>query len=225
MSTDNQSAGSATDSNAGSTEAGKEKNVVDFISFQKAVDQKKAFQAKAEQIEKERNELKAQLDALAAAKLQEQELKNKEAGEWQKVIEAKESQLSELRKQYEETRSKYEQTNKTLDDAVKLNAIYSKLPGKLKNPKYAGFIDLDKVAINPESGEVDSDTVDEVVSNFVKEHRELIDTKNFKGLPGDAATGQTTITAEAYRSKPLDEMKKSLPEAVRAEMRRRGIKN
>jgi hypothetical protein len=225
MSDESQSVSNAPDSTASSDESTKQKDVVDYASFQKAVAQKKAFQQKVEAAEAKLKEMTDKLTAYESAKSQEEENKNREAGEWQKVVAAKEKQIEELKSQYDETKVKYEQTNRTLDDAVKLNAVYAKLPGKIKNAKYSAFIDLDKVAINPESGEIDMATVDEVVNVFVKEHRELLDTKNFKGLPGDAASGMSILNAETFRSKPLNEMKKALPDAVRAAKKRMGINN
>ena len=225
MTSTDSSASSASETVVSNDDSSKEKkDVVDYASFQKAVAQKKAVQARAEAAEAKLKELDDKLNALENAKLSEQDLKLKAAGEWQKVIESRDAQINELKNKYDETLGKYEQTNKTLDDAVKLNAVYSKLPGKLKNPKYAGFIELEKIAINPETGDVDSSTVDDVVNSFCKEHRELLDTKNFKGLPGDAARSSQILTVDAFRQRPLAEMKKSLPEAVRAEKLRLGIK-
>lgn len=211
-------------SNAPNTDVSNTDQVKDqtvaYETFQKAVGQKKAFQEKASAFEKENADLKKQIEGF---KNSAQEEKARADGDWKALLEAKDQKINQLSQERDEAITGFKEASGTLDNAVKLNAVYEQLPGKIKNPAYAHFIDTTKVVINPDTGEIDSDSVKTVVDIFMMEHKDLIDTKNFKGLPGDSANGGFADPIKKYQQTELKDMRKAAPEAVRQLKKKLGL--
>lgn len=154
-------------------------------------------------------ELKATREKLSLfekAQKEAEEKKLTESGEYQKLIQLKEQKISELEQKMQETEGNLSGLKKSLFDAAKLNAVRDRLPGTVKNPAYLSFIDVDKIAINPETNEIDLDSVDRVATEFVKTHPDLIKSDPTR-LPGGAAQAVTKLTHDQWLKLPLKEKK------------------
>lgn len=179
--------------NAGSEGA---KESVAFESYQKLLDQHK----KSKETQKE---LAEKLKAYEDEKRIQEESKLKEQGEYKKIVEARDAENKKLKEDLDLFK-------KSLYDGAKLQAVLEKLPGKVRNKSYLGFIDIDKVAIDPETNAIDEKTVEDVASIFVKEHSHLLEISNGKSLPTDSANGSRKLSYDEWLKLPLKEKKEKL---------------
>lgn len=179
---------------SGTEDAGEKKDFVQYETYSRVLSQHKKTKSENEQLAAE----------LEAYKRKERELEEKrlsEQGEYKKLLEM-------TRKQLADEESKRLEYATQLLDQHRLNAIKERLPGKIKRPEYLSFIDVSKVAIDPETGMVDERSVVEVVDGFVKEHGFLIERQGTRDLPYNApGSGHSELTYEQWLKLPLKEQK------------------
>lgn len=146
-------------------------------------------------------QIKAQLDEMRAKDRERQESELKAKEEWKKLVEIREKELNDLKKQVE-------QKDSLIVTSIKRGAVKSAINGMVPD-KYLGLIDVSKVVINPETGEPDPSSVQEVARQFEQEHKLLILSKDGKsGLPNEAATGAKKLTYQEWVKLPTSkEMK------------------
>jgi len=144
-----------------------EKNTVSRETYLRTLNQNKNMSLRLKQLEGKLSE-KEQSDL----KIHEENLMK--SGQMQKVFQIKDEKIEALTKRAMEYESKYNQMQETLQAAAKTQAVLSKLPGQLLHRDYMAHIDSEKIVINPETNEIDEDSVDVVVNEFLKTHANLI---------------------------------------------------
>lgn len=147
------------------------KDLVAHETYMKVLDEKKATSQKL----KEAQDLISKFEAERRLKEEEVLTKNEE---WKKLADARQKELDSIRGEMTEYK-------RDLIDSAKIQAVVDKLPGKLKKPQYYNFIDIDKIAIDPETKDIDAASVMEVANQFLSSYGELIDIKESKKLPND----------------------------------------
>jgi hypothetical protein len=181
----------------------KSEESVSYQTYLKTLEQEKNAKERAKTVEQELNELKASI-----AKKKEDELLEK--GEVEKLLKLREEELQKERDQREKTLQENKELESTLVNNYKLDAIMQKLPGKLKHKDYKAFIDIDSVLVDPDTGNIDDGSLSKVVSEFVESHSSLIDSSNFKDLPGDAPVGKMRkYTQTEWKSLSLKDKKEN----------------
>lgn len=164
----NDGAGGTDPNSGGAGSDDKSKDTVSFATYSKVMDELKALQTKAKTFEDE--------------KKASEEAKLKEANDWKKLYEQRDTELKE-------TKESLTSFQKNLNDSIKISAFNRHLGGKLKNDSYIDFVKLEDIAINPETRKVDAESVKKVVASFLKEHSPLVEFKGGGKLPGDSANG------------------------------------
>jgi len=181
------------------------KDVVAYETYQKVLAEKKSMQAKAQEIE-------SKLAEIEKAQRERDEAKLNEKGEFKKLVELRDQEIEKLRNEINTVAKDRDSFKGNLDDTYKLQAFYDKLPGKIKRQEYLGFVDLESIVIDPDTGTVDSSSVQNVVSNFVENYGDLIESSKFAGLPGDAPKGGKKLTVKDWQNLPLKEKKSRMKE-------------
>ena len=142
-------------------------DVVKYTSFKKLLDEKKALSSKHSEVLTKLAEYEEKDRALAEQKLLDE--KN-----YSKLLEAKDSELNSLRENLITTKTNEENFRK----------VYHFLNGlgdaKLES-KYFSLIPLESIKLD-DSGDIDKDSLVDVISNFKTEHSRLLIT-NKKPLP------------------------------------------
>lgn len=184
-----------------SDDGSNEKDVVSYATHKRLLEQRKNTQ-------RENEELKAKLAEFETAQKAAEDSKLAQQGEYKKLLEQREKELNDLR-------GKHSKLETTIVNDYKLRAFESHLPGKIKNDKYLRFVNLDAIAINPESGEVDEESVKSTVAEYVKEHGDLIARIDAPKLP--AGTPQLGLTLDkAIGSMNYSEKKEELKKQIAA---------
>lgn len=178
-------------------------DVVAYETYQKTLAQEKNARAKVA-------ELESKLNSFVNAQKQAEEAKLNEKGEFKKLVELREQEIEKLKEQLGAIEKERDSYKGNLDDTYKLQAFYDKLPGKIKRKEYLSFVDLDSIVVDPETGNIDSGSLQNVVSGFVENYGDLIEQNKFSGLPGDAPKGSSRkYTMNEWKNLTLKEKKEN----------------
>jgi hypothetical protein len=160
-----------------------------YETYQKVLDEaKKAKEALREYQRKEKEAEDAKL---------------KQQGEYQKILEQREAELKQEREE-----------KQTLKDSIqngkKLNAILGKLTGELPS-QYWSLVDLEKIAVNPETGAPDEASVLNAAKEFEKQFPHVVVRKTTSKLPNDDARGASgKLTYKDWLALPLKEQRERM---------------
>jgi hypothetical protein len=141
--------------------------------------------------------MEAELESIRADKAREEEEKLTEQGKFKELLLKKEKEL-------EEVKAREIARERDLLDAHKLNASREKLPGRIANPEYYSHVDLDSIKFDSETRQIDSESLNDTVNLFLKNHSVLLENTESKKLPDNApkGNGQRTLS-EMSRSERL----------------------
>jgi predicted RNase H-like nuclease (RuvC/YqgF family) len=183
------------------------KDVVAYETYQKLLAQRKSDQAKLA----EYNERLEKLSEYEKRIEQQEEEKAKAEGNWKALIESREAKAKEFETKYQEAMTKVSSFEQSLNDAKKIRAFEDAIGGKLIDRDYYNLIDLDSIALDPESGEIDKDSLKKTSESFVKKHKILV---NFKKPYVDSREGNpsSTMTLEEWQLLAKKDPKKALAE-------------
>lgn len=184
-------------------------------------------QLEAERKSKERilNESKEYKEKYQAFKSKEEEFKTQQAkaeedrlrqqGEYKTLLEQREKELEALRNSLTETKSEADSFRESIVNLRKASAFERELGGKLKKDSYWNHVDFNKIALDPETGEIDKGTLKEVANNFVKEYKELVDFPSGGNLPNQTPNGGGgKLTYDQWKKLPLADRKKRMRDVV-----------
>lgn len=193
----------------------RENDSVDYKTFATLLGQVKKTKAYNE-------ELVQKVQTYESERKNIEEVKLAEQGEYKKLLEMRNAEIESLNRKVEDEAQAKNIANKTLIDAQKLQAVYEELPGRLDKPEFNTFIDLNSVAYNPDTGDVDMESAKMVANKFMDRYGKLVDTGKPRGLPGTASS-TTTPLPQTFKELPLNGMRANLPEAVRQAKQELGL--
>lgn len=197
----------------------KKSDMVSYETYQRTLDQLKKTESSNRNLSDRLSELEKKEHALEEQKLIQ-------AGEYKKLVELREQQIEDLRSKIGEITNERDTDRKTLQDTYKAQSFYQKLPGKIKRSEYLSFVDLDSIAVNPETGLPDEKSVETAVEGFMTNYADLVDTSHIKSLPGKPANPdnyRSSLSADSFKGMSLKEKKQNLPEFVREQKRKLGL--
>jgi len=148
---------------------------VKYSTYKRVVSSEKNWKAKAE-------DLQAQIESQQNAALAEQ-------GKYKELYESAQEANSTLQ-------SQIAQQQKDKEDFLKLRAIVGGIDGKVDS-KYYGLMPIDKVLVDPESGDIDQMSVNKAIETFRQEHGILIQGTKPAQMPAQApqyVQGQKAFT-------------------------------
>lgn len=143
-----------------------QKDSVQYETYRKVLSEKKR-QAELN------TQLQAKLSELENAEKERQETQLKEQNQWQELAKLKEQEAEQARQEAMALRSQQQ-------DARKLDAVLNALPGQVPRD-YWGLIDLEKVIVNPDTGDIEATSVKSLADEFIQRHKRVID------FPGSGA--------------------------------------
>ena len=149
---------------SGVEDAPKAEESVKYSTYKRVVSSEKNWKAKAE-------ELQAQIEAQNNAALAEQ-------GKYKELYE----NAQEANKALQTQIAKEQQDRQ---DFMKLRAMVGAIDGKV-DAKYYGLMPIDKVLVDPETGEIDQMSVTKAVETFRQEHGILIQGTKPAQMPAQA---------------------------------------
>jgi hypothetical protein len=154
--------------------------------FKRLLAQRKADQEKLKAATARLQELEAKESELAKKEAELEEQKLKSEGNWKALLESRESALKKLEEKNSKLLELTTNYERKFTDAHKINAFKEAIGGDLKLPDYYNFVDTGKIAIDPETGSVDMESVKSYANEFAGKYKDLINFKKGK-LPSEAA--------------------------------------
>lgn len=184
-------------------------------------------QLEAEKKSKERilNESKEYKEKFQAYKSKEEtfleeqkkaeESRLREQGEYKTLLEQREQQLEELKSSLEKANGETDSYKQSIVNLRKASAFERELGGKLKKDSYWTHVDFDKIAVNPENGEIDKASLKTVADGFIKEYKELVSFPVGGNMPNGTPSGSSgKLTYEQWQKLPLKDRKKRMKDVV-----------
>ena len=156
----------------------------------------------------EKKKVQAKLDELLAKDKEREEADARKRGDYEALLKTREDEL-------QKEREKRQTLESTFERGQKLNAVVEALGGNLE-PKWYKLIDVSKVPINPDTGEVDQMSVANLVDALKKEWPEMVKTTNSlpsaapKGLPN----GSGAISRSEWLKLPYAKMREYKPNQI-----------
>ena len=163
---------------------------------------------KVDEILAEKKKLQSRQKEFEQRDKEKEEAKLKEANEWKQLVDLKEKELSEHKTTLQQMK----------DQAVvrsKLESFVSTIGVGKVDQKYWQLIDLDKIVVNPETGDVDKNSVAKAVEDFKKDYPQIIIGQGKAPLPTDAPQTAQTISYSEWLKLPAKEMRKRLKDIVK----------
>lgn len=158
---------------------------------------------------------KSEKEELAKKKKEEEEARLIKEGQFQTIIEQRESRISELEESLGSLKSEVESRDTAIVNFKKAAAFERALGGKMKRDAYWSHVDFDKIAVNPESGKIDEASLKATADGFLEEYKELVDFGNAANLPNGTPKGGTgKLTHEQWKKLPLAERRKRMKDVV-----------
>jgi len=161
-------------------------------AYRRLLAQRKADQEKQKSLAEKLTMYEQKEKEAEDAKLMEQ-------GEYKKMLQEREKQIRQLQEEREQYKT-------SLVKTVKLQAFQQALGGKLADPDYFSFVDTDKIAVDPETNTIDSESLKSYVNEFVSKHQRLVEFSSAK-LPNSAPSSSKALSYEEWLSLPLKEKK------------------
>ncbi len=196
MSTQNDPSGVNDPAASGAGDPEKKKDVVQYDTHLKVLNEKKLQQERAAKLEEELKALKQEKEAKEKEELEQQ-------GNWKKLLEQERERAKELE-------SKHNSLLGSIQEARKRSAVLRFVNGTVPEEVVGTLLSVEGVALN-EDGTVNEDTAKVVAQEFERKFPYVVLRNNKNGtLPSDAAhTGAgTKLTYQEWLKLPAKEMNK-----------------
>lgn len=186
----NGQAGSDDHSDAGSREGKDDKGSVSFETHQTLLTQRKQDQAKLKEYESE-------LNVFRDAEKKRAEEKLASEGNFKALLESRENEIKALNEKVTSLTNQVSTFEETFTETKKLNALFKEIGGTLKHKDYYHLVDLKKIAMDPETNEVDAKSLKAFATDFVKDHKDLLNFGVGK-MPGGAPQASSSISYDEW---------------------------
>jgi hypothetical protein len=150
----------------------------------------------------EAKKLKEKVKEYETVLQQSQEQKLKEQNEWKALAEQYKSKL-------DQTSHVLQEQEKSIVNGLKFHEFEKHLGGKLKDKDYATFVEFDRIVLNPETKQVDEDSVKTVAADFIKKHASLVEFQGSGKLPNQAAKNYVPM-GKSVSDMTSDELQKHI---------------
>ena len=156
---------------------------VSYDAHRKLLNQRKADQAKARELEEKYNALRAEREAEAEARMIEEK-------RFKELYEAKQAELESMQ-------NNMTQMEQSVQETLKLQAFRQHV-GELANPLYASLIDLSAIKMD-ETGNIDKESLDAYGASFKEAHSHLLKTSKVSHVASSNAPKGTIDLPEAEK--------------------------
>lgn len=154
---------------------------------------------------------KAKEDEYQSKIAREEEERLKKEGQFNVLLEQREQKIKELEGLVSHTKQELDSREESILNLKKASAFERQLGGKMKSNKYWSLVDFNNIAVNPDTGEIDKDSLTQYAGNFIKSHRELIDFGANGNLPnGTPNGGSGSLSYEQWQKLPLKDKQKRM---------------
>lgn len=149
----------------------KQDDMVTYSTYKKLLNQHKTVQENMRTNEAELQKFKdVQADA--------ERKKLEEDGKYKELLLAAEKERDDWKLKASDLDNRFAQ-------GLKISAFEDKLPGKILKREYLSFVNFENIKLD-DTGEIDQESINQAVNQFVNDHPSLYSPKNKTRLPNDA---------------------------------------
>ena len=172
---------------------------VKYDTYKRVLNEKKARDA-------ELREAKAVIEKYEAEKRSFEESTLREKEDWRKLFEQRESELKTTKLELDSIKTR-------VVDSKKLNSFLNAIEKPIEQ-KYWSLVELDRIVVDPNSGEIDSSTLKKYAEEFKKEYWKVIDSSTPK-MPNENHNNKPNgITYDYWLTLKPNEQKKRLKDII-----------
>lgn len=157
---------------------------------------------------------KAEKEEIARLKAQADEEKLREKGQYDVLLKQREERLKELESELNSYKSEVQSRDEAILNFKKAAAFEKELGGKLKKDAYWSHVDFESIAIDPNTGKIDSHSLNKVAESFKSDFNELVDYGNIGNLPNSNPQGSGKLTYAQWQKLPLKERKQRMKDVA-----------
>ena len=158
---------------------------------------------------------KSKEEELNQQRAKEEEERLREQGQFKTLLEQRERELEQLRGSLDETKNEAQSYKESIQNLKKASAFEREIGGKLKKDSYWTHVDFSRIALNPETGEIDRGSLKETADSFLKEYKELVAFPSGGNLPNGTPNGSSgKLTYEQWKKLPLKDRKLRMKDVV-----------
>lgn len=174
-------------------------DLVKYDTYKRVLNEKKARDA-------ELREAKAVIEKYETEKRSFEESTLREKEDWRKLFEQRESELKTTKLELDSIKTR-------VVDSKKLNSFLNAIEKPIEQ-KYWSLVELDKIVVDPNSGEIDSSTLKNYAEEFKKEYWKVIDSSTPK-MPNENHNNKPNgITYDYWLTLKPNEQKKRLKDII-----------
>lgn len=159
---------------------------VSYGTYQKVLDQLKKTQAKSKDLEDMITKIENDRKAADDEKL------NKD-GNFKQLLESKTRELTDAQKIIKDLTGEVTGYKQSFIESKKINALLGEIGGKVKHKDYYNLIDTSKIALLPDSEDIDSVSLKQYAGELLNDHKHLFDFAGGK-MPSGAPSGGVGIS-------------------------------
>jgi DNA repair exonuclease SbcCD ATPase subunit len=130
------------------------------------------------------------------------------ATDYKSLLETRNRELEDLNKKVTDRDRMIQDYEEKHSKIKKLSAFNEELPAKLKRKEYYAHVDLDKIVVDPDSGEIDRKSLKSYAQQFAEDFKDLLDLKGGPNLPNARLGGKPSLSYDEWLKLPPAEMKK-----------------
>ena len=157
------------------------KDSVQYETYRRTVGEAKKAKEKA-------RDLEARLAEFEAKEKEREEKELADQQNWKQLLENREAELAKANERLNHLEG-------SVSNAIKRDYFLSALNGNVPK-EYHGLIPLDKIALDPETRQVDEMSLNSALEEFRKVHHRIIDTSDVSKLPNKAPNGKASGTLD-----------------------------
>lgn len=167
-----QASGEGQEKASGTPESVQQRDSVAYDTYRKVLSEKKKRDEQLQSVTEELTAIKSQMKEKA-----DQELKDQ--NRYKELYESTVQENQNLKSSLSEKDTRW-------NNALKLDAFYKGLNGKVIDSKYSGFINVDNILVDPDTGSIDTTTVQREIERVTTEYPEIVKGSQSKPLPAQA---------------------------------------
>lgn len=173
---------------------------VNYRTYRRAVDQLKSER-------QARRDLETRLSKIERDKAEDERAKLEQQGNYKTLLEAERARAQALEKEVADRKAESEQYRARDVERRKLSALIANLGGNVNSEAIYRLADLEEIAVDPESGEIDKTSLTRYTERFRKKWPDILGVTR-GGLPNKKPSDPAIerISYDDYRKLPSKEM-------------------